>query len=271
MGSTGSTEVPAESGGPDEAAGGTGRLRGRRAVVTGGGRGLGRAVTWRLAAEGASVVAVDLNAADLEQTLAGSPRHGAVRPVVADCAHSDGIEAVLDVCTTFSGIPDALVNNAAVLSGGPVTEVTEAEIERVLRVNTIGPMLATTAFARRLVTAGVPGAVVSIASTTAHIASLPGLSTYAASKGAVLAYTRAAATDLARYGIRVNAVSPGWIRTDMTSGLGEERDAPLLRRIPMRRPAEPVEVAAAVAWLLSDESAYVTGTSVAVDGGWLAY
>ncbi len=252
-------------------AGDGGRLRGRRAVVTGGGRGLGRAVAWRLAAEGAGVVAADLNADDLEQTVAGSPVEGAVRAAVADCARADGIEGVLDACAALGGVPDALVNNAAVLSGGPVTEVTEEEIERVLRVNTMGPMLATTAFARRLVAAGAPGAVVSIASTTAHIASLPALSTYAASKGAVLAYTRAAAADLARHRIRVNAVSPGWIRTDMTSELGDERDAPLLRRIPMRRPAEPAEVAAAVAWLLCDDSAYVTGTSVAVDGGWLAY
>lgn len=258
--------------GSSPSATGDGRLRGRRAVVTGGGRGLGRAIAWRLAAEGASVATADLHAEELHQTAAGSPRDGAVWPVVADCAHLDGIEEVLDACTAaFGGVPDALVNNAAVLSGGPVTDVTEDEVERVLRVNTIGPMLATTAFARRLVAAGAPGAVVSIASTTAHIASLPGLSTYAASKGAVLAYTRAAAADLARYGIRVNAVSPGWIRTDMTSGLGDERDAPLLRRIPMRRPAEPAEVADAVLWLLSEESCYVTGTSVAVDGGWLAY
>lgn len=271
MGSAGSTGAPAPSVGPDTAAGGAGRLSGRRAVVTGAGRGLGRAIAWRLAAEGASVVAADLHAGELEETAAGSPRDGAIRPVVADCARPDGIEAALDAGTGFGGVPDALVNNAAVLSGGPVTEVTAQEIERVLRVNAMGPMLATTAFARRLVGAGIPGAVVSIASTTAHIASLPGLSTYAASKGAVLAFTRAAAADLARYGIRVNAVSPGWIRTAMTSELQDDRDAPLLRRIPMRRPAEPAEVADAVLWLLSDESRYVTGTSVAVDGGWLAY
>ncbi len=240
-------------------------------MVTGAGRGLGRAVAWRLAAEGAGVVAADLNAEDLEQTVAGSPAGGAIVPAVADCSRRDGLEQVFDACATLGGVADALVNNAAVLSGGPVTDVAEEEIERVLRVNTIGPMLATTAFARRLVAAGAPGAVVNIASTTAHIASLPGLSTYAASKGAVLAYTRAAAADLARYGIRVNAVSPGWIRTAMTSGIDDESDAPLLRRIPMRRPAEPAEIAAAVVWLLADDAGYVTGTSMAVDGGWLGY
>ncbi|MDA8266839.1 MAG: SDR family NAD(P)-dependent oxidoreductase [Actinomycetota bacterium] len=260
---------PANAGSPASA--GVSRLSGRRAVVTGAGRGLGRAVAWRLAAEGAGVVAADLNAEDLEQTVAGSPAGGAIVPAVADCSRRDGLEQVFDACATLGGVADALVNNAAVLSGGPVTDVAEEEIERVLRVNTIGPMLATTAFARRLVAAGAPGAVVNIASTTAHIASLPGLSTYAASKGAVLAYTRAAAADLARYGIRVNAVSPGWIRTAMTSGIDDESDAPLLRRIPMRRPAEPAEIAAAVVWLLADDAGYVTGTSMAVDGGWLGY
>jgi NAD(P)-dependent dehydrogenase (short-subunit alcohol dehydrogenase family) len=249
----------------------TGRLVGRRAVVTGAGRGLGRAIAWQLVAEGAWVVAADVDGETLKETVGRAPRAGAVLARRADCSRPEGIEEVLDAALDLGGEADALVNNAAVLSGGMVAEVSEAEMERVLRVNTIGPMLATAAFARRLIAARSPGAVVCIASTTAHVASLPGLSTYAASKGAVLAYARAAAADLARHGIRVNAVSPGWIRTDMTSGLGDEADAPLLSRIPMRRPADPSEVASAVAWLLSDEAGYVTGTNLAVDGGWLGY
>ncbi len=217
------------------------------------------------------MIAADLDAATLAETVSQSPGGGEIVAFVADCAAAGELERVLDAALAFGGEADALVNNAAVLSGGLVADVTGAEIERVLRVNTIGPMLATSAFARRLIAARLPGAVVSIASTTAHVASLPGMSTYAASKGAVLAYTRAAAADLARHRIRVNAVSPGWIRTDMTRDLGDERDAPLLGRIPMRRPADPAEVAAVIVWLLSGDSAYVTGTSLAVDGGWLGY
>ena len=246
-------------------------MNGRRAVVTGAGRGLGRAIAWRLVAEGASVVAADLDEANLAETVTQASGPGEVLAFAGDCADARSLERLFDAVQTLGGEADALVNNAAVLSGGPVADVTEDEIERVMRVNTIGPMLATSAFARRCIAARQPGAVVSVASTTAHVASLPGMTTYAASKGAVLSYTRAAAADLARHRIRVNAVSPGWIRTEMTRELGDERDAPLLSRIPMRRPADPAEVAAAVVWLLSGDSAYVTGTSLAVDGGWLGY
>lgn len=240
-------------------------------MVTGAARGLGRSIALRLASEGAGVVVADLDENGLAGTIEIIGSDAAVVAVRADCASDEGIEEVLDAAGQLGGPADALVNNAAVLSGGRVTEVDRQEIERVLRVNSIGPMLMTAAFSRRLIDAGIPGAVVCIASTTAHVASLPGLSTYAASKGAVLAFTRGAATDLARHGIRVNAVSPGWIRTDMTKSLADEADAPLLNRIPMRRAAEPSEIASAVVWLLSDDAGYVTGTSLAVDGGWLGY
>ena len=240
-------------------------------MVTGVGRGLGRAIALRLAWEGAAVVAADLehDGATLTVELIGGEVPAIA--VCADCATGEGIEAVLDAADHLGGPADALVNNAGVLSDVRVPDVERAEIERVLRVNTIAPMLMTTAFARRLIAVGGVGAVVCITSTTADVASLPGLSTYAASKGAVLAYARGAATDLARYGIRVNSVAPGWIRTDMTKSLVDDADAPLLGRIPMRRAADPSEIAAAVAWLLSDDAGYVTGTSLAVDGGWLGY
>jgi NAD(P)-dependent dehydrogenase (short-subunit alcohol dehydrogenase family) len=237
-------------------------------VVTGAARGLGRSIALRLASEGAGVVVADLDEDGLAGTIEIIGSDAVVVAVRADCASDEGIEEVLDAAGQLGG---PAVNNAAVLSGGRVTEVDRQEIERVLRVNSIGPMLMTAAFSRRLIDAGIPGAIVCIASTTAHVASLPGLSTYAASKGAVLAFTRGAATDLARHGIRVNAVSPGWIRTDMTKSLADEADAPLLNRIPMRRAAEPSEIASAVVWLLSDDAGYVTGTSLAVDGGWLGY
>jgi len=216
-------------------------------------------------------VAADLDEETVSETVALIGGGATAVAVCTDCAADEGIAAVLDAAEQLGGPADALVNNAGVLSNARVPDVERAEIERVLRVNTTGPMLMTTAFARRLIAAGRAGAVVCITSTTAHVASLPGLSTYAASKGAVLAYARGAATDLARHRIRVNTVAPGWIRTDMTKRLADEEDAPLLGRIPMRRAADPFEIAAAVVWLLSDDAGYVTGTSLAVDGGWLGY
>jgi len=189
-------------------------LLGRRALVTGAGRGLGRAIALRLAADGAGVAAVDTDAGGAGETARQVQELAPGLPVVADCATADGLRSAFDAAfRAFGGPVDLLVNNAGVLGGGGVLEVAEDDVERVLRVNAMGPMLAIREFGRGLVAAGSPGAVVNITSTTAHVASLPGLGVYAASKAALLAYTRAAATDLARHRIRVNAVAPGWMRT----------------------------------------------------------
>lgn len=244
-------------------------LAGVVCVVTGGAGGLGRAMSLGLAARGASLVVADLDA-DRAQQVVGALDAPAVA-VAADCTAPDDIERVLDAAVeAFGGPATALVNNAGVLSHSPLLDLDDAEAERVLRVNTLGPMRFTRAFARRLVAAGQGGAIVNITSSTAHVASLPGLSAYAASKGGLLAFTRNAAADLAPHGIRVNAVSPGWMRTEMSAALPEE-DPRLLARIPLGRPADPAELVGAIAFLLSDEAGYITGTYVPVDGGWLGY
>ncbi len=250
-------------------------LAGRRAVVTGAARGLGRAVALGLAARGADVLVADLDGDGAAATAAALETEGHSSGRYAhqagDCATTGGIRRVLDAAEQAWGAPaDALVNNAGVLHHAGLLDLDDEDIDRVLRINAMGPIVATREFARRLVAAQAPGAVVNITSSTAHIASLPGLSAYASSKGAVLAFTRGAATDLARHGIRVNAVAPGWMRTDMSASM-DDGSSGLLRRIPMRRPAEPAELVGGIAYLLSDDAGYVTGQSLAVDGGWLAY
>ena len=192
--------------------------------------------------------------------------------VVADCSTTAGIRQILDAAEDrWGACVCALVNNAGVLSFSGVLELTDDEIERVLRINSMGPMVATREFALRLVEAGKAGSVVNITSTTAHVASLPGLSAYGASKGALLAFTRGAATDLARHGIRVNAVAPGWMATHMSESVDDRRGVGLEKRIPMRRPAHPAELVAGICFLLSDEAGYIDGTTLAIDGGWMGY
>ncbi len=244
-------------------------LTGTVCVVTGAGGGLGRAFATGLAQRGARVVVADVDGQRAQQVADGLD--GPALAVTADCTVSSDIEHVLDRASeAFGGPPTALVNNAGVLSFARLLELDDDEADRVVRINTLGPMRFTRAFAQRLVEAGHGGSVVNITSTTAHVASLPGLSVYAASKGGLLAFTRGAAADLAPHGIRVNAVSPGWMRTEMSASLGDE-DHGLLGRIPMGRPADPSELVGALAFLLSDDAGYVTGTCLPVDGGWLGY
>lgn len=244
-------------------------LQGRTCVVTGGGGGLGRAFALGLGGRGARVVVVDEDGAAAQR--AADEVGGSAFSVTADCTDPGDIDRVLDEVTDqFGAPPDGLVNNAGVLDHAAVLDIDDDRAERVLRINTLGPIRFTRAFARRLVDRSLPGAIVNITSTTAHVASLRGLSTYAASKGGLLAFTRGAAADLAPHGIRVNAVSPGWMRTSMSSSL-EDGSSPLLARIPMGRPADPAELVGAAAFLLSDEAGYVTGTVLPVDGGWLGY
>ncbi|MFQ5516670.1 MAG: SDR family NAD(P)-dependent oxidoreductase [Acidimicrobiia bacterium] len=247
------------------------KLRGRIGMVTGAGRGLGRAVAGGLAKAGAKVAIVDIDESSAKHAAEEIESMGPVVPIVADCSDSEGIERAFEAAESEWDHPvDALVNNAGVLSFELANELTDSEIERVLRVNLMGPMLTTREFARRLMAAGSPGAIVNITSTTAHVASLPRLSAYAASKGGLLAFTRGAAADLARHSIRVNAVSPGWMQTDMSAAL-DERQRELRGRIPLRRATGPEELVPAIVFLLSDEASYIDATCLAIDGGWMGY
>ena len=251
-----------------------GNLEGRTGLVTGAGSGLGRATAIGLLGAGASVAVVDVDEKSVQGVAGELEALGPVLPVVADCSSTKDLGRAFDAVEATWGEPvDALVNNASVLSFELANELTDAEIERVLRVNLMGPMLATREFSSRLIAADRPGAAVNITSTTAHIASLPRLSAYAASKGGLLAFTRGAAADLARYSIRINAVSPGWIDTSMSASLDgrQSGDGELVHRIPLRRPAAPEELVPAIVFLLSNDAGYIDATCLAIDGGWMGY
>jgi NAD(P)-dependent dehydrogenase (short-subunit alcohol dehydrogenase family) len=242
-------------------------------LVTGGSRGIGAAIARRAAANGWDVaitytsreVGPEAVIADLV-TLRG--RSVAVR---ADSASEDDVVRAFDETEAALGPIAALVCNAGITGGfARVADVEVATLERVFAVNAIGTMLCCREAVRRMSTArgGRGGGIVTITSRAAQLGSAGEWVHYAASKAAVETFTRGLAREVAEEGIRVNAVSPGLIDTTLHADAGApERLARLAPAIPLKRPGTPDEVAAAVLWLLSEESSYVTGTVIEVSGG----
>jgi NAD(P)-dependent dehydrogenase (short-subunit alcohol dehydrogenase family) len=247
----------------------TGRMAGRRAIVTGGASGIGLATARRLRAEGAGVALLDRRADAL--ALAGVAD---VLRVVCDVRSPDEVAgAVAQAASALGGPADVLVNAAGIYRIAPLLDIPCDEWDDVLAVNLRGSFLAARAVARALIEAGQPGAIVSIASTAALVADAGEPSAhYNASKAGVLALTRQMAVEWARHGIRANAVCPGVIDTPMLRAMDDPAAgaAYLESRVPQQRLGTPDEVAAVIVFLASDDAAYLTGAAVAVDGGSLA-
>jgi NAD(P)-dependent dehydrogenase (short-subunit alcohol dehydrogenase family) len=254
------------------------RLDGRIAIVTGASSGFGRATAVRLAEEGAHVVVADLDERGGEESVALVEKAGSEAIlVIGDIATEAGARAVLDQALTRFGTVDILVNNAGVAppEQHDTWDAPEDSWDRVLRINLKSIYLNSRAVIPVLVAKG-GGSIVNIASIAAT-RTVSGAS-YAAAKAGILGYTRQVATELAARGVRVNAVSPGFMRTPMTTGerrgldpaAQEARLAEMAQRAPMRRMGSVDDIAAAVAYLASDDAAYVTGQEIVVDGGYLA-
>ena len=248
------------------------RFTGRTAIVTGAARGIGRACAERLLAEGAKVVIADIDEASGRETAQKlGPNARFVRCDVGDARDV----ANLVTLAKASGDIDVLVNNAGIIHSADFLELKEADFDRVLRVNLKGAFLVGQAVAKAMaaqVKAGKkPGAIVNMASINSLLA-IPNQIPYAVSKGGLLQLTRVMALALAPLGIRVNAVGPGSIMTELLAGVAADREAKrrLLSRTPLGRIGTPAEVAAVVAFLASDDASYMTGEIVYVDGGRLA-
>ena len=249
-----------------------GRLDGKVAIVTGGARGIGLATARRFVQEGARVVIADIEPAGEGAAQALGPSCRFVRTDVG--AADDAANLVAETCAAFGRV-DVLVNNAGIIHAGDFLDLAEADFDRVLRVNLKGAFLVGQQVARQMVKqveAGQPpGAIVNMSSINAAVA-IPNQTPYCVSKGGVSQLTKVMALALAPYGIRVNAIGPGSIMTDMLATIATDREAKrrVLARTPLSRVAEPDEVASVAVFLASDDASYVTGEIIYVDGGRLA-
>jgi NAD(P)-dependent dehydrogenase (short-subunit alcohol dehydrogenase family) len=246
-------------------------LHGKVAVVTGAGRGLGAAAARALAEAGADLVLLGRTAAHLEKLQNElADLHGEGRKfliVTADVADESSVQQVADRVTAELGRVDILVNNAGIASASPTLDVPLSDIRRTIDVNLIGVMLCSRIFGAKMV-AQRAGSIINIGSIAgligeAHIAA------YSASKGAVLALTRALAVEWARYGVRVNGIAPGYFRTDLNKAALDDPEigAKIVRQIPLQRVGRPEEIGPLVAYLASDVSAFMTGSTLVIDGG----
>ena len=246
------------------------RLEDRVAIVTGAAQGIGHAIAERLLAEGARVVMGDLVEARVaEAARAIDPDGERTRVAAGDIARKATADALVALAVEAFGGVDILVNNAGMTHAAEFLDLDAADFDRVLAVNLKSMFLCGQAAARRMVKQGRGGAIVNLSSVNAVLA-IPNQVPYVVSKGGINQLTRVMAVSLAPHGIRVNAIGPGTIATDLAKKavLGsEEAKRRILSRTPMGRLGEPEEVAAVAAFLASDDASYLTGQTIYPDGG----
>ncbi len=240
---------------------------GRVAIVTGGGRGIGRAIVARLGQEGANVaIFYRSNDAAAEET-AQKVRDAGTRCELfkGDVASAEDVQALFKGVSDAFGRVDILVNNAGITRDNLMMRMKEDEFDEVLRTNLKGTYLCTRAALRPMVRARW-GRIVNVGSVVGLVGNA-GQANYAASKAGMIGFTKSVAREVAQRGITVNAVAPGYVETELTGGLPEGVKDQILAQVPSGRFGEPEEVAEVVAFLSGEGAGYITGQTIAVDGG----
>ena len=247
-------------------------LHDKVALVTGGTRGLGRAVCASLVAEGARVAVNSRGSQPSASSVVSASQHDApdqVIHVAGDVSREADVVALFDAAERSFGIVDVLVNNAAVCPTCPVTDLPLDVWSQTLAVDLTGVFLTCREMVRRLIAAGRPGRIVNVSSSAAFLGSTTGHAPYDASKGGIVALTYSLAREVAAHHIAVNAVAPGMMRTDMTETTLRVNEAKYVARIPLQRIADVHEIADVIVFLASPRASYMTGAIVNVSGGLL--
>ncbi len=236
------------------------------ALVTGGAQGIGYACAEAIAESGARIVLADINGEGVE--VAAENLGGDTLGIACDMGDPAQISALFDRIERDCGPLSILVNNAGIARPGNFLETSLEEFQSVLNVNLTGTFLALQRAAKSMVAQGIKGSIVNMSSINAQVA-IPSIAAYCASKGGVMQLTKAAALALAPHGIRVNAVGPGSIDTEMMAGVNANPEAMkmVMSRTPLQRVGTPREIGEVVAFLASDKASYVTGETIYVDGG----
>ncbi|MGD9481239.1 SDR family NAD(P)-dependent oxidoreductase [Shinella sp. G-2] len=249
------------------------RLDGRRAVVTGAARGIGRAIAERLARAGAEVLVADRDEAEGVATAQAIVSAGGKAAFIAlDVTDPEGVAQVVETIYREHGAVDVLVNNAGIVRNAPATEMSLDDWKSVIDIDLGGVFLCAQAFGRRMVAAG-RGTMVNISSMCGEIVVYPQpQASYNAAKAGVNLLTKSLAVEWAKSGVRVNAVAPGYVGTELTlrGRSNPEWFDTWMRMTPMGRLGDPGEIANAVLFLAADASSYITGTVLAIDGGYTA-
>jgi 3-oxoacyl-[acyl-carrier protein] reductase len=240
------------------------RLEGKKALVTGASRGIGRAITDRFLREGAEVWGLGTrNPADLQERIDASG--GKLHWISADLAKLQEVEALIDAELKHSGGWDILVNNAGITKDNLSFRMSLEDFQKVLDVNLTATFLIARVVGRDMIRRR-RGSIINMASVVG-IHGNGGQANYAASKAGVIGITKSLARETASRGVRVNALAPGFIASDMTDAISEEARGKMLESIPLKRMGTPEDVAEAALFLASDEASYITGQTLAIDGG----
>ena len=248
------------------------QLEGKVAIVTGAARGIGYAIAKRFLMDGASVVLSDIDNTATLQAVKDLEQFGDARAMAADVGDKLDIHNLMTYTVTNLGEIDILVNNAGMVHKADFLDLKEEDFDRVMRVNLKGAFLCGQAIAKRMVArveaGGEAGTIINMSSINA-IFGLPDQLAYSVSKGGLSQLTRTMAVALAKWGIRVNAIGPGSIQTDMLSAVNTDAEArkTILSRTPLGRIGDPAEIASIASFLASRDASYITGQTIYADGG----